>query len=407
MFEANALFVLAIGLYGHVQWVLSYFITTLVNALFPKVIISGPVLDSVSFYLVSFNKYASDHRNSTATGARLAYGQYIIWYEGTPVLCDITKDDRRTTMTLIGLTFRKSLFSDLIAQANEFMPPNQIYIGNSSTAGIWYDQLTNFWMETSTVSDVQVIMDPKVESALRTALDRFKDIAWYRKHKIPHSCNILLYGPPGNGKTSIVRWIASEYKKSIGLLTLGTIYDDHFPMLNTSISRNCMFVFEDINFEDANDVKKRLAKKQSLLNLLDGVSESGRITIITTNYVETLPPELLRDERIHVSIEVVCTEYIREHLLRKFDAYSESNMAECADMNAASIQAHCRRIHLPRVECGDITSSAVSSVVSEKACVVADTVSEKACVVSDTVSSDTSSVEGSASNAPRQVRHGP
>lgn len=58
----------------------------------------------------------------------------------------------------------------------------------------------------------------------------------------------LLYGSPGNGKTSFVKYLATKYKVPIKLITFSPDFNNHDLMLIFSqITSNCIVLFEDFD----------------------------------------------------------------------------------------------------------------------------------------------------------------
>lgn len=143
-------------------------------------------------------------------------------------------------------------------------------------------------------------------------MDKFKSSkSWYLKRGIPYKRGYLFYGNPGNGKTSLVRALACEYKKDIYVLNLHDLNSDgELTSLMTDLNKNSILLIEDID----GFVKKRKVKGKkklsggvsfsAILNSLDGVANiSGLVTIISTNKKEDLDSALIRPGRIDKQYE--------------------------------------------------------------------------------------------------------
>jgi chaperone BCS1 len=135
----------------------------------------------------------------------------------------------------------------------------------------------------------------------------------YLSMGLPYHLGIILSGPPGTGKTSLIHAIASHYKRNVYFQT-GMTIDTSAMDINKSI-----LVIEDID-TNGMSVKKRQETEMSsdgdlikaineqsmssILNVLDGLlSPHGLITIATTNHYESLDPAIVRPGRFDVHLE--------------------------------------------------------------------------------------------------------
>ena len=85
---------------------------------------------------------------------------------------------------------------------------------------------------------------------------------WYIDRGIPHRRGYLLYGPPGNGKTSLILTIASELNFEIYTINLssGIIGDAYFYELISSMPLNSILVLEDIDGAISSEKKSERTK---------------------------------------------------------------------------------------------------------------------------------------------------
>ncbi|KAE8975968.1 hypothetical protein PR003_g26787 [Phytophthora rubi] len=152
----------------------------------------------------------------------------------------------------------------------------------------------------------------------------------------PYKLGLLLHGPPGTGKTSLIKAVAQYTKRHIVTISLGKVktnqelmnalFDLRFVVEGVDLPINMtfedvVFVMEDIDCaasvvmarenkpEASRRQRKRLSSSSSasdklnlsgLLNVLDGVIDCpGRIIIMTTNHPEKLDPALIRPGRVN------------------------------------------------------------------------------------------------------------
>jgi chaperone BCS1 len=139
---------------------------------------------------------------------------------------------------------------------------------------------------------------------------------WCLSRGLPHRLGILLDGPAGTGKSSLLHAIASETGRSLYYLNLGSVDDDKELTGLVSSGRNwkkTLLVIEDFDAtgvkvarKEADTEGKPVSEKQgvslsALLNVLDGlIAPDGLVVIATTNHPERLDPALVRDGRFDI-----------------------------------------------------------------------------------------------------------
>ncbi len=155
-----------------------------------------------------------------------------------------------------------------------------------------------------------VILDgSQAEELLADMKEFLASQVWYHDIGVPYRRGYLLYGPPGNGKTSVVKALAGELGMSIYLLMLSDpeMNDNRVNDLLAKVPDRSIVLLEDI---DCAFVKrKRSSGKEGgltfsgLLNAIDGVaSAEGRLIVMTTNHLDKLDAALIRPGRADVKL---------------------------------------------------------------------------------------------------------
>lgn len=144
----------------------------------------------------------------------------------------------------------------------------------------------------------------------------------YANKGLPWQRGYLLYGPPGNGKSSLILWLASQLGYGVGLLNLARLNDGQFIEIMRHAPEDTFIVFEDTDFlmrsskeKEARPEDPKGPRLSTVLNVLDGaIGSPGRLLFITTNHRETLIPALIRTGRadIHIEIAPPTSETIRQ-----------------------------------------------------------------------------------------------
>lgn len=168
------------------------------------------------------------------------------------------------------------------------------------------------WQDRSTLAarplDSIILPEGQLDGILKDLNDFLSQEADYIRKGIPWHRGYLFEGPPGTGKTSIGRAIASHYKRDLHYIPLGDVdMDTNLLGLVSDIQRSGVLLLEDIDvFQQARDRARSEGKEvpghaslSGLLNALDGVATPhGLITIVTTNAQGSLDSALIRPGRI-------------------------------------------------------------------------------------------------------------
>lgn len=152
-----------------------------------------------------------------------------------------------------------------------------------------------------------------MESIIKETKEFLESADWYHDRGIPYQKGYLLYGTPGNGKTSLVLALASKFNRDIYIMKIAGTTDNSFRDLIAKVPKHSIVLIEDIDCffvkrksqVEANIIESNLTFS-GFLNAIDGVTGSnGRILIMTTNNIQDLDPALIRPGRIDRKIELL------------------------------------------------------------------------------------------------------
>ena len=194
-----------------------------------------------------------------------------------------------------------------------------------------------------------VILDGTVCEDIVTDMSRFLEgESFYKKMGLSYKRGYIFSGPPGCGKTSLIKAMSFYLKMDIYMINLNDIDDDNIlNKLFQDIPQKSMVVLEDIDCmstivhdrERTIQIESRPTDAVAsvrgpkgitlscLLNILDGITTNwGQVVVMTTNHIEKLDPALIRPGRCDMNVRLgLCS---RNQIQKIFKLYFDCEIPE-------------------------------------------------------------------------------
>ncbi len=169
----------------------------------------------------------------------------------------------------------------------------------------------------------------------------------FREHSLPYKRGIMLWGPPGSGKSSTVRLVCRDVIARGGIV---------FQFTSPDLFVNGFRVFRQVQpdtpvvviMEDLDTILQQ-SNESKILNLLDGAEDAERVVFLaTTNYPERLGPRIMnrpsRFDRVykvpHPSAPA------RELYLRSIAGTADVDVARWAKATSGLSLAHLKELFI-------------------------------------------------------------
>lgn len=220
----------------------------------------------------------------------------------------MNKDERRGKMsnerivfTAFGINARNAvvaLLESLVEEQNRTSKEPRFML-----ASRWGDWSRRQDLQSRTIDSV--VLRPGQKEEIVDDLDQFlKDEDAYNRLGIPYHRGYLFHGPPGTGKSSFAKALASHFGLDVYYVPLSDLEQDaSLLQLLSAVAPRSLVLFEDIDIlhaaKERDDEGVFGVTLSGLLNALDGVgTPNGLITVLTTNNISVLDSALIRPGRV-------------------------------------------------------------------------------------------------------------
>ena len=301
------------------ETVMNYMLAKMLQPYYPKNVVSGynVFAEDDSPYWVRVFRQFTIHGSDFLVPIKKVAGSFVYirihhkyaTLEGTYAQPAVSTS---VTMTFFGCRHQllaerfEDKYMKIIRDAERFENSGLVYVcthtGDSYQSGdyIPYRKISSVILDETLLRDLVKEIQQFVQPSTR---------AFYTEIQEPYHFNMLFYGVPGTGKTSLITALATEFRRQIHRISpkLFRQSAEAARGFREEVSgiQNAIVVIDEADLIIKNRKEKMSEEEEAtlhtLLNYLDDVGE-GNIVILCTNHPERLDPAIQRSGRINLKI---------------------------------------------------------------------------------------------------------
>ncbi|MHB1952675.1 MAG: AAA family ATPase [Sulfobacillus sp.] len=255
----------------------------------------------------------NDHINFGLNTGTTIPNNYKFDYMDAKVEASLSKHDKQDILTLFVRCDRaraKEVVMELVTESNEFRKNIMSSVINTNIAD--YKGNWNIRHKLPKRSLDTIYLPDKDLNRIKDDLIRFyNNEAVYAKYAIPYKRTYLFFGPPGTGKTSLIKALASEFNKTIGIINLSYYFNNESLIHCIQHFDSDFLILEDFD----QMLHNSMMSFSNIVSFIDGLlSRPGMVIFLSTNHLDKIGDIITRPGRVDMFL---CFDYLTDETLKK------------------------------------------------------------------------------------------